>query len=70
MRNIGMAILASGLLVGMAGAATAQNVASAVPAPTKEYVVFTDRGSELFLRPRRPSCVPRRVKRAVPGRSF
>jgi len=45
MRNIGMAILASGLLVGMAGAAVAQEVASAVPAPKKEFVVFTDRGS-------------------------
>jgi len=45
MRNLGMAILAGGLLVGMAGAAMAQEVASAVPAPKKEFVVFTDRGS-------------------------
>ena len=47
MRNIGMAILAGGLLVGTAGVATAQNLASAVPAPAKEYVVFADRGSAL-----------------------
>jgi len=45
MRNLGMAILAGGLLVGIAGAAMAQEVASAVPAPKKEFVVFTDRGS-------------------------
>jgi len=44
MRTIGMAILAGGLLVGMAGVATAQNMASAVPAPKKEFIVFTDRG--------------------------
>ncbi len=47
MRNISMAILASGLLVGTAGVATAQNIATAVPAPTKDYVVFADRGSAL-----------------------
>jgi hypothetical protein len=47
MRNLGMAILAGGLLVGTAGVATAQNMASAVPAPTKDYVVFADRGSAL-----------------------
>jgi hypothetical protein len=44
MRNLSMAILVGGLLVGMAGVATAQNLASAVPAPKKEFVVFTDRG--------------------------
>ncbi|WP_428668708.1 hypothetical protein [Reyranella sp.] len=47
MRNLGMAILAGGLLVGMAGAATAQNIASAVPAPKKDFVVFADRGTAL-----------------------
>jgi hypothetical protein len=47
MRNISMAILASGLLVGTAGAAMAQDIASAVPAPSKEYVVFADRGNAL-----------------------
>lgn len=47
MRNIGMVMLAGGLLVGTAYAATAQNLASAVPAPAKEYVVFADRGSAL-----------------------
>lgn len=47
MRNPGMAILAGGLLVGTAGAAMAQNIASAVPAPAKEFVVFADRGSAL-----------------------
>jgi hypothetical protein len=45
MRNLGIAILASGLLVGMTAAATAQNIASAVPAPKKEFVVFADKGS-------------------------
>jgi len=47
MRNLGVAILAGGLLVGMAGVATAQNLASAVSAPKKEFVVFADRGSSL-----------------------
>jgi len=42
-----MAILAGGLLIGTVGAATGQNLASAVPAPAKEYVVFADRGSAL-----------------------
>jgi len=42
-----MAILAGGLLVGMAGVATAQNMASAVPAPSREFVVFADKGSAL-----------------------
>ena len=32
MRNYGIAILAGGLLAGMAATATAQNLASAVPA--------------------------------------
>jgi hypothetical protein len=48
MRNIGMAILAAGLLVGVAGAAMAQEVAVAVPAPKKEFVVFADRGSAVL----------------------
>jgi hypothetical protein len=47
MRNLGMAILAGGLLVGTAGVATAQNMASAIPAPANEYVVFADRGNAL-----------------------
>jgi len=47
MRNLGLAIVASGLLMGMTAAATAQNMASAVPAPTKEFVVFADKGSTL-----------------------
>lgn len=47
MRNISMAILAGGLLVGMAGVATAQELASAVPAPKKDFVVFADKGSAL-----------------------
>ena len=47
MQNLGMAILAGWLLVGTAGVATAQDMASAVPAPAKEYVVFADRGSAL-----------------------
>lgn len=47
MRNLGIAILASGLLMGLTAAATAQNMASAVPAPKKEFVVFADKGSTL-----------------------
>ncbi|CAN5543182.1 hypothetical protein BH10PSE6_BH10PSE6_31430 [soil metagenome] len=47
MRNLGIAILASGLLMGMTAAATAQNMASATPAPKKEFVVFADKGSTL-----------------------
>ncbi len=47
MRNLGIAIVASGLLMGMTAAATAQNMASAVPAPKKEFVVFADKGSTL-----------------------
>lgn len=47
MRNLGMAILAGGLLVGSVGFAAAQNMASAVPAPKSDYVVFADRGSAL-----------------------
>ncbi len=47
MRNLSMAILAGGLLVGMTGVATAQNVASAVPGPKNEFVVFADKGSVL-----------------------
>jgi len=42
-----MAILAGGLLVGTAGIASAQNMASAVPAPKSDYIVFADRGSAL-----------------------
>jgi hypothetical protein len=41
-----MVILASGLLVGTAGMAAAQNMASAVvPAQKSEFVVFADKGS-------------------------
>lgn len=47
MRNLGMVLLAGGLLVGAAGVATAQNLASAVPDPTKDIVVFADHGSSL-----------------------
>lgn len=47
MRNLGIAIVASGLLVGMTAAATAQNLASAIPAPKKEFVVFADKGATL-----------------------
>ena len=47
MRNLGVAILAGGMMIGTAGAAMAQNIATAVPAPAKEYVVFADRGHSL-----------------------
>jgi hypothetical protein len=47
MRSYGIAILAGGLLAGMAATASAQNLASAVPAPKKEFVVFADRGATL-----------------------
>jgi hypothetical protein len=46
MRYSGIAILAGGLL--LAGAATAQtNVATAIPAPKGEFVVFADKGQAL-----------------------
>jgi hypothetical protein len=47
MRILGMVLLAGGLLAGTAGISAAQNMASAVPGPTKEFVVFADRGSAL-----------------------
>jgi hypothetical protein len=47
MRNLSMAILAGGVLVGMTAAASAQNLASAVPAPQRDVVVFADKGSTL-----------------------
>jgi hypothetical protein len=47
MRNLGMAILAGGLLVSMTGAAMAQNLASAVPAPKGDFVVFAEKGATL-----------------------
>lgn len=45
MRNYSIAIAAGGLLLGMTTVATAQNLATAVPAPQKDYVVFADKGS-------------------------
>lgn len=47
MRNLSMTVLAGGLLVGMSGVAMAQDVATAVPVPNKDVVVFADRGSSL-----------------------
>jgi len=47
MRKLGIAIMATGLLMGMTAAASAQNMASATPAPAKEFVVFADKGSTL-----------------------
>ena len=67
MRNIGMAILAGGLLVGTAGVAMAQNLASAVPAPKKEFVVFTDRGSAV-LSPTAAATVRRAASEASGAR--
>ncbi len=45
MRNYTIALLAGGLLMGVAGVATAQELASAVPAPKGEFMVFTEKGS-------------------------
>ncbi|MCW5732757.1 MAG: hypothetical protein KIS73_01445 [Enhydrobacter sp.] len=47
MRSLSMAILAGGLLAGAAGGAMAQEMASAVPAPKNDFVVFAERGSAL-----------------------
>ncbi len=67
MRNLSMAILAGGLLVSMDGAATAQNIASAGPAPKKEFVVFADKGSATRFPPlRRPPCVAQRPSQHCP----
>jgi hypothetical protein len=45
MRNFTYALLAGGLLSGIAGGAFAQDVASAVPAPKSEYMVFTQKAN-------------------------
>ena len=45
MRKYTLALLAGGLLMGVAGAATAQELATAVPSPKSEFMVFTEKGS-------------------------
>ena len=45
MRKYTLALLAGGLLMGVAGAATAQDLAMAVPSPKSEFMVFTEKGS-------------------------
>jgi hypothetical protein len=45
MRKLGIALLAGGILVGTAATATAQDVASAVPPPKDEFLVFAEKGS-------------------------
>ncbi len=43
MRNIGVAVILSGLILGIAGTVSAQEMAMATPGPTKEFVVFADK---------------------------
>ena len=45
MRKYTLALLAGGLLMGVAGAATAQDLAMAVPSPKSEFMIFTEKGS-------------------------
>jgi hypothetical protein len=45
MRNFTLALMAGGLLIGAAGVASAQEVATAVPSPKSEFMVFTEKGS-------------------------
>jgi hypothetical protein len=45
MRKFTLALLAGGLLTGTASVAVAQDVASAVPAPKSEFMVFTEKGN-------------------------
>ena len=45
MRKYTLALLAGGLLMGVAGAATAQDMAMAVPSPKSEFMIFTEKGS-------------------------
>jgi hypothetical protein len=45
MRKFTLALLAGGLLTGTASVALAQDVASAVPAPKSEMMVFTEKGN-------------------------
>jgi hypothetical protein len=44
MRNIGIAIIVGGLVMGAAATASAQNLAYAAPAPKGEFVVFAEKG--------------------------
>lgn len=45
MRKFILALLAGGLLTGIASVALAQDMASAVPAPKSEFMVFTEKGN-------------------------
>jgi hypothetical protein len=45
MQKYGIALLAGTLLVGAAAGTMAQELASAVPAPKGEFMVFTEKGS-------------------------
>ena len=47
MRKFTIALLTGGLIVGTAAAASAQDLASAVPAPRGEFMVFSDSGAVL-----------------------
>jgi len=45
MRKYTLALVAGGLLMGAAGVVSAQELATAVPAPKGEFMVFTEKGS-------------------------
>ena len=45
MRKFTQALVAGGLLMGAAGVATAQDLATAVPSPKSEFMVFTEKGN-------------------------
>ena len=45
MRKFTLALVAGGLLMGAAGVAAAQELATAVAAPKSEFMVFTEKGS-------------------------
>jgi len=45
MRNYTLALVAGGLLMGAASVASAQDLATAVPSPKSEFMVFTEQGN-------------------------
>jgi uncharacterized protein involved in exopolysaccharide biosynthesis len=45
MRKYTLALVAGGLLMGAAGVAAAQELATAVPSPKSEFMVFTEKGN-------------------------
>ena len=45
MRNYTLALVAGGLLMGAASVVSAQDLATAVPSPKSEFMVFTEQGN-------------------------